>query len=182
MTEAKTPSVDLDAWISQASLPEIEETVYRDGRLIAQIKRLENELDRAPRGAGGGARFSGGPTTRAEVEQQLADLVAATGEGALTFRLRALTDEQRDDLARRFPQPGEDATSEDRDAYERALGVALLAAQAIDPNISEEQGARLRAAIGDAQMTKLVTACGTVNRMVIGDAAFWRRSSGKTPA
>lgn len=179
MTKAKTPSVDLDAWISQASLPEIEETVYRDGRLIAQIKRLENELDRAPRGAGGGARFSGGPTTRAEVEQQLADLVAATGEGALTFRLRALTDEQRDDLARRFPP---DATSEVRDAYERALGVALLAAQAIDPSISEEQGARLRVAIGDAQMTKLVTACGTVNRMVIGDAAFWRRSSGKTPA
>lgn len=179
MTEAKTPSVDLDAWISQASLPEIEETVYRDGRLIAQIKRLENELDRAPRGAGGGARFSGGPTTRAEVEQQLADLIAATGEGALTFRLRALTDEQRDDLARRFPP---DATSEDRDAYERPLGVALLAAQAIDPSISEEQAARLRAAIGDAQMTKLVTACGTVNRMVIGDAAFWRRSSGKTPA
>lgn len=60
--------------------------------------------------------------------------------------------------------------------------VDALAAQAIDPSISEEQGARLRAAIGDAQMTKLVTACGTVNRMVIGDAAFWRRSSGKTPA
>ena len=56
----------------------------------------------------------------------------------------------------------------------------MLAAQTVSPPISEEQYARMRDAIGDAQVTKLVIACGTLNKLVIGDSSFWRRSSGKT--
>lgn len=184
------PTVDVDSWIREASLPEIEETIYRDGRLIAEIKRVEDELARAPHPAED-RRFASRSVSREALEAELARLVAATGEGALTIRFRAMTDAQRDELSARFKAPTlpDEATDEEKAehdrafaAFDRALGAAMLAAQTVSPPISEDQYARMRGVVGDAQMQKLVTACGSVNRMVIGDSSFWRRSSGKTPA
>lgn len=149
--------IDISAWLSQASLPEGEVTIYADALAISELKR--DDLSAKER----------------------AELQKRADASALTIRLRALTDEQRDELEAEYPKPDDSDTDGVR-IWNMSYCDGLIAAMAIDPPLAPSHVAQIRERVTPTTYEHIVSVCGSVNRQNSADAPFWRARSGASRA
>lgn len=168
---------DINAWLAEASLPEVTRTVYANGTLVAQAQVLEQAILDAPDEAPDGGRFMEEPApTKGELRAQLADVIEQLAGSGVTFRIRAITDAEREQIdAAIGPKPKDEAALE---RWDILCGAHMVAAQTITPAVTVEDVLAMRDKIGSAQVDSLVGAAIYVSNLNTADAPFWRARSG----
>jgi hypothetical protein len=153
--------VDIHAALSGAQLPERSVAVCLRGDLTAEIESAERELRAAEADPGAGMEDAGRLRELAEHVERLRDEMRAA---SVDVRLRALPRWRWSELMRAHP-PRDDSDSD------KALGVneetffdALVRACLVEPELSDEDWARLLSVLTSAQYDALATAAWTVNR------------------
>ena len=185
---AEVTSFDLEQWLGGASRPEREVTLFADNRVQAEIAALFEERQQLidqhepePRedSWGGGAADAGPDLSDVDKRIKAAQKrLAATGQ---TFRVRAIDPDVNDAILARHPVK-KGASDADRDAAFRAQFYERMADQIIEPRtFTVDELSRLRAAVGEAEFGKLVTASVEVNSDVSASSPFWRGNSGSRP-
>ena len=178
---------DVEAWLSDAALPEESATVYKRPDVVAELTDLKRRIELETR-ATDAEQSAASKNTRPEaLEREYEQLLRTFSDSALTVYLRALTDEELKDLRDEFELgPGKDLTG---GAHSLELGYWGLAKAitAVKPAGGERQPVSmtpakvkaLRDAIGSAQMTQVVLARHTAqNNLPSVDADFLRKPSG----
>lgn len=155
-TFTQSGDFDLDSWIDDARLPERSVTVYGRADLVGEYEALEarfTQLDREydRESSSGDARMTTG-SERREVAQQMEQLRPKLYASALTFRFRALTHDETQEIAKRIP----DVESDDR-AY------AMLEVQAIAPKVTATQWVKIRNRIGEGQFQAIIEAASSAS-------------------
>lgn len=138
---------DLGAWLDGASRPTRTVTVYRDGRLLAELDSLAQQIKHLE-DAGVGEELSLSEEHPADaLRREYADLARKFEAGALTLRIQSGTlDEERRIKSGRDPKRDFDAIN--RDFVHAAL---------VEPQMTREQFGRLVDAIGVYQWTKILS-------------------------
>lgn len=158
---------DLDAWITGARRPERVAKVFSRPDLAADLSLAQAELDAA---------------TDDRVRTQLRKRVRAIRDelegSAHTFRFRALSQDQADEVDAQNPIPSKDKADDaalSKAANQRLF--AMLATQAIDPPMTTAQVTALYAAVGDVEFAPIIEAATSANSEATVDAPFWRATS-----
>lgn len=139
---------DIDAWLSDAELPETVVRVNKYGHLAARLKALQEEHDAAKRAESGDVRL----TSKGSRSRELADEIAAVREqmesGWLSIRLRGLTGDELDRV------------NKAKDA--EAKTILSLSLQAVEPRLDGRALKALRDKIGVGQWSHVVEEAGRV--------------------
>jgi hypothetical protein len=137
---------DLDAWITDARLPERSVTVYGRADLVAEHTELEEQLRRVQRASLDDERLA---DPSVDLALRLAEAEERMQSSALTFRFRALLRDETDAIDAAAPK---DKDGEPDADYKAA---AWLAASSISPKLTIEQAQAVRSKIGEAQFLSL---------------------------
>ena len=148
-TEPESPDeFDFGAWLTGASAPEREVTVYAANAVRADIARLEQErADAKARASAGGSWGDPGGTDLDSIEKRLAEARRKLAASGLVFRVRSLDSEDGDRIRRQYPEKKGATDDEQVDVY-NARFLVQMAAQIFHPKkftVSELK--QLRAAV-----------------------------------
>lgn len=176
---------DVEAWLSDAALPEESATVYKRPDVVAELTDLKRRIDLETRATD--AEQSAASKRPDALVREYEQLLHTFSNSALTVYVRALTDDELKAVREEFAAgPGKDLTGS---AESQELGYWGLsrAITAVKPAGGERQPVvmtpdkvkALRDAIGSAQMTQVVLARHTAqNNLPSVDADFLRKPSG----
>lgn len=151
-------SQNLDAVLAAARLPEKTVPLCLAGHLQARFEELERQL-KAAQDSPARKLTDVGPQAIAE---QMEALRGEMAESVVVFTLRALPSDEWRVLVAKHP-------SEDPMLKYNAdtLGPALVRRSVIDPQVSEEQWARLGKVLSDGQWEQLTDAAWALNRRAV---------------
>ena len=170
---------DFAAWLTGASAPEREVTVYAANALRADIARLEQErADAKARASAGGSWGDPGGTDLDGIEKRLAEARRKLAASGLVFRVRSLDSEDGDRIRRQYPEKKGATDDEQVDVY-NARFLEQMAAQIFHPKkftVSELK--QLRAAVGEPEFGKLFEACQEVTSRTAASSPFSPAASG----
>jgi len=185
MTELNPATFDLDAWATDASLPEESADVYKRADVIGELSALQRKIA-IRREAFKGEKTANGDKELTEMERRHTELVETFAGSKLTVFVRALTSDELADL-----REAHDKATQDMDPQRanKEFGFDLLAASIISVQPAGEERydvrwdthmiKRLEKAIGPAQMTEILNARQYAqNAVPTVDADFLRKSSG----
>jgi hypothetical protein len=158
---------DVDAWLEQAQPPQRSVTVYGRGDLVAELQDLYAQDEDLP----GDARLGGSPLNARILELQ--DLIEAS---ALIVHVRGILDHENRALVDQHTTGEGTDRAFDAVAYERHM----LAAVAVQPQLTPEQAGRLRERIGQAQWDALFAAMSAAAQETI-DVPLSRLGSATAP-
>lgn len=144
MTE--TPQdFDFDAWLEGAERPQRSVTVYQKAGLIADLDRLEEQINNADDDAEvDGPSMAGGV---GKLRAEYARVAQAFHDSALVIRVQGLREDEQRAIGKANP-----------DAAPSVLGTHVLAAAITSPKVTPAQVAKLEKVIGDPQFTRILTA------------------------
>ncbi len=174
---------DLDSWIEQGSRPHREVPVYRNWELLREYDRLIALLPADKEQAAALAEESMADEGPAAIHEQLDDVLERMKASELRFVVKALTGEEKRDLARKAPmkpvldgdgKPILNAAGEPRKQVDNiALGDMTVAAAVVSvtdmatgkakSSISAKQLKRLRTTLGDGPTFGLYKAVGELS-------------------
>lgn len=154
MTEnfGETPEeFDLDAWLDQGSRPQATVKVYRDWSLMAELVRIEEQIDAADQETDP----SMDDVSAEELREQYQAVLDKLAETAIEVTLRAITNEETVAVAGGIPdiehkfkdQHGKEQVRWKPDQV--AIGDALVAEATVSPKLSREQVTKMRQTLGD---------------------------------
>ena len=176
---AATEEFDFGAWLTGASAPEREVTVYAANAVRADIARLEQErADAKARASAGGSWGDPGGTDLDSIEKRLAEARRKLAASGLVFRVRSLDSEDGDRIRRQYPEKKGATDDEQVDVY-NARFLEQMAAQIFAPKrftVSELK--QLRAAVGEPEFGKLFEACQEVTSRTAASSPFSPAASG----
>jgi len=185
MTELNPATFDLDAWATDASLPEESADVYKRADVIGELSALQRKIA-IRREAFKGEKTANGDKELTEMERRHTELVETFAGSKLTVFVRALTSDELADL-----REAHDKATQGMDPQRanKEFGFDLLAASIIsvqpaggeryDVRWDTHMIKRLEKAIGPAQMTEILNARQYAqNAVPTVDADFLRKSSG----
>jgi hypothetical protein len=159
---------DIDAWLSDAKRPERSVTVYKRADLMADLDALERRIEEAK----SVPEEDQSLTDSADLlEQEYVKLAQQFHDSGITIRVKGLTQDEIDAI-------GKKAKADNRSDAE--IGRLQIEAALVSPKMTFEQLGKLSAAIGDAQMSKIVAAyqLATLQQPEV-TVPFSRRSSGQ---
>jgi hypothetical protein len=185
MTELNPATFDLDAWATDANLPEESADVYKRADVIGELSALQRKIA-IRRDAAKGEKTATGDKELAAMERRHTELVETFTGSKLTVFVRALTSDEMEDL--RAAHEERTKGMEPKRAN-KEFGFDLLAAAIISVQPAGEERydvrwdthmiKRLEKAIGPAQMTEILNARQYAqNAVPTVDADFLLRSSG----
>lgn len=145
-SKSETP-FDIEAWLSDAELPETTVRVNKYAHLVAQLADLEQAHAAARREDAADVRLSSKDGSAYPIAQEMERLREQMESGWLTIRLRGLT---QSELARGQKAQGDKAT------------IRYISMQSVEPKLTEAQVETLRDKIGVGQFTAIVEAAGRV--------------------
>lgn len=174
---------DLDAWIDQGSRPHREVPVYRNWELLREYDRLIALLPADKEQAAALAEESMADEGPAAIHEQIDDVLEQMKASELRFVVKALTGEEKRELARKAPmkpvldgngKPILTAAGEPRMQVDNiALGDMTVAAAVVSvtdmatgkakSSISAKQLKRLRTTLGDGPTFGLYKAVGELS-------------------
>lgn len=142
---------DLDAWLDQGSRPQVTVKVYRDWSLMAELVRIEEQINAADRETDP----SMDDVSAEELREQYQAVLDKLSENAIEVTLQALTNEEVRDVAAGVPevehkfkdQHGVEQTRWKPDQV--AVGDALVAEATVAPKMSRAQVRKMRERLGD---------------------------------
>ena len=175
---ASTDEFDFGAWLTGASAPEREVTVYAANALRADIARLEQERADAKARASAGRSWGDPATDLDDIEKRLAEARRELAASGLVFRVRSLDSEDGDRIRRQYPEKKGATDDEQVDVY-NARFLEQMAAQIFAPKkftVSELK--QLRAAVGEPEFGKLFEACQEVTSRTAASSPFSPAASG----
>ena len=185
MTELNPATFDLDAWATDASLPEESADVYKRADVIGELSALQRKIA-IRREAFKGEKTANGDKELTDMERRHTELVETFAGSKLTVFVRALTSDELADL-----REAHDKATQGMDPQRanKEFGFDLLAASIISVQPAGEERydvrwdthmiKRLEKAIGPAQMTEILNARQYAqNAVPTVDADFLRKSSG----
>lgn len=185
MTELNPAAFDVEAWLTDAALPEESATVYKRPDVVAELSDLKRRIDIETRASD--AEQSAAAKRPATLEREYEELLRTFSSSALTVYVRALTDDELTAVRADFEAgPGKDLTG---GAHSLELGYWGLAKAitAVKPAGGErtpvamtpEKVKAMRDAIGSVQMTLIVAARHAAqNGLPQVDADFLHKRSG----
>lgn len=138
---------DIEAWLSDAELPEVTVRVNKYGHLAAQLAALEVAHTAARREDAGDVRLSSKSGSAYPIAQEIEKVHEQMESGWLTLRLRGLTQAE---LARATKAKGDEQVARQ------------IALQCVEPVLTEAQVRALRDKVGVGQFTEIVNAAGDV--------------------
>ena len=185
MTELNPATFDLDAWATDANLPEESADVYKRADVIGELSALQRKIA-IRRDAAKGEKTATGDKELTEMERRHTELVETFTGSKLTVFVRALTSDELADLREAHE---ERTKGMEPKRANKEFGVDLLAAAIISVQPAGEERydvrwdthmiRRLEKAIGPAQMTEILNARQYAqNAVPTVDADFLLRSSG----
>jgi len=169
---------DVEAWLTDAHLPEDSVDVFKRGDVIAELSELERKID-AERAAGSKEQTSADKSRLAALEKKHQELVDTFGESALTIYVKALSPAEQKALREDL---GEGATQSD--LQYATLLASITAVKQYGKNRQPVKMTRkllqgMENAIGAVQVRQLVFAQNQVqNSLPVVDADFLHRHSG----
>lgn len=170
---------DLNAWLTGASAPEGEVTIYSANALRADIARLEEARSEAKaRASAGGSWGDPGGADLDGIEKQLMEVRKKLDASGIVFRVRSLDSEDGDRIRRQYPEKKGATDDEQVDVY-NARFLEQMAAQIFHPKkftVSELK--QLRAAVGEPEFGKLFEACQEVTSRTAASSPFSPAASG----
>lgn len=185
MTELNPATFDLDAWATDANLPEESADVYKRADVIGELSALQRKIA-IRRDAAKGEKTATGDKELTEMERRHTELVETFTGSKLTVFVRALTSDELADLREAHDERTKGMEPKRANAE---FGFGLLAASIISVQPAGEERydvrwdthmiKRLEKAIGPAQMTEILNARQYAqNAVPTVDADFLLRSSG----
>lgn len=185
-TSAVTPfTFDVEAWLTDAALPEESVTIYKRPDVIAELSDLKRRIDLEDRVAD--AERSAAQREPLGLVKEYEEKLRTFADSALTVYLRALTGDQREDIRKAYiAGPGAAQTEDERST---GIGYEIIAAAvcAVKPAGGQRQPAKftvehikhLRDAVGAPQMLLIETARRKAqDSLPQVDADFLRKRSG----
>jgi hypothetical protein len=135
---------DVDEWLESAAPPRRSVTIYGRGDLLAELEEMAQMPEERAGVLGGSPRQRRFHALREQVEAS-----------RRVLHVRALEEEERAEIAAKHTKPSSDGEGElDGFAYEtEAYALAL-----VRPQMTIDQVAKMRHAIGDAQWREIGTA------------------------
>lgn len=133
---------DIDAWLSDAELPETVVRVNKYGHLAARLKALQEEHDAAKRAGAGDVRLTSKGNRAQEIAHEIETLREQMETGWLTLRLRGLTGDELDRVNK----------AKDNES-KTLLSISL---QAVEPKLDGRALKALRDKIGVGQWSLIV--------------------------
>lgn len=192
MTEELTPTpdaptpqgFDVEAWLAGAHLPEESVTVYQRADVVAELSDLKRRIELEDRVASD--ERTAGEAALTPLEQEYEALLRTFSQSALTVYVRALTE---DELWAQRAETEARVKDMDTTRQNKEFGFDLLSAAvvAVKPaggertpvQWSADQVKALRTAIGDTQVSQILTARQMAqNAMPAVDADFLQQRSG----
>lgn len=185
MTELNPATFDLDAWATDANLPEESADVYKRADVIGELSALQRKIA-IRRDAAKGEKTAKGDKELTEMERRHTELVETFTGSKLTVFVRALTSDELEDIREAHE---ERTKGMDSKRANREFGFDLLSAAIISVQPAGEERydvrwdvhtiKRLEKAIGPAQLTEILNARQYAqNAVPTVDADFLHRSSG----
>lgn len=184
MTELNPATFDVEAWLTDAALPEESATVYKRPDVVSELSDLKRRIGIESRAAD--VEQTAGSKRAATLEKEYEKLLRAFSDSALTVYVRALTSDEIKDL-----RAASDERTKDLDprAANEEFGYDLLAASivAVKPagggrlpaTFTAEKVKAMSDAIGVTQMSAILAARQQAqNGMPQVDADFLRKPSG----
>lgn len=185
MTELNPATFDLDAWATDANLPEESADVYKRADVIGELSALQRKIAIC-RDAAKGEKTATGDKELTEMERRHTELVKTFTGSKLTVFVRALTSDEQADL-----REAHDERTKNMEPLRanKEFGFDLLAAAIVsvqpageerfDVRWDSHQVKQLEKAIGPAQMTEILNARQYAqNAVPTVDADFLLRSYG----
>ncbi len=137
---------DVDAWLAGAQAPRRSVIVYGAGALLAEAEELAAVIKTEPPSA-----VLGGSKN----QKRLRELREQIEASRRVLHVRALEDDEREELLAMHTKPSDDGEGKlDSKAYEEAAYTLAL----VKPEMTADQVAKLRKAIGPAQWAAIGTA------------------------
>jgi len=185
MTELNPATFDLDAWATDASLPEESADVYKRADVIGELSALQRKIA-IRRDAFKGEKTANGDKELADLERRHTELVETFAGSKLTVFVRALTSDELADLreAHEKNTKGMEPLRANKEFGFDLLSASIISVQPAggeryDVRWDTHMVKRLEKAIGPAQMTEILNARQYAqNAVPTVDADFLHRSSG----
>lgn len=155
--------MDIDDILGELRRPEKTVPICLAGDLQAEFEELERDLAVARDKPADGTLAGGANPLATQLAQQIMELRERMRQHTRTFRFRGLSRRQFSDLVTKYP-PSEDDKEDGKDVDWEAFGVALIAACAVEPAMTEEKAASLVDALTSAQYDSLFSAAWSVNK------------------
>lgn len=169
---------DLDQWLDEATPDEVTVRVPLNRRLVAEYRRISDELLETRAETSGQSTLDGGDDRMVELSEQLVAVQAEVDASARPFTFRCIEREQRRQLA--ADHPASDVQRKEQEAANRDLRPedrvqvsamvdpetylpALMAASCSQPGMSVEQAVKLREFLPDEAWNELAGAVHQVN-------------------
>jgi len=185
MTELNPSTFDLDAWATDASLPEESADVYKRADVIGELSALQRKIA-IRREAFKGEKTANGDKELAAMERRYTELVETFTGSKLTVFVRALTSDELADLREAHDErtKGMDPKRANKEFGFDLLSAAIISVQPAgeerhDVRWDTHTVKRLEKAIGPTQITEILNARQYAqNAVPTVDADFLLRSSG----
>lgn len=187
MSENTNPAAefDLEAWVTDASLPEETADVFKRADVVGELSALRRRIELLQE-SGSTEKAAGETSELKQLTEQYDALVKTFTDSMLTIYVRAITSDEREELRLAHEERTKNWDPQRRN---REYGFDLLAASicAVRPLGGERTPVRfdvhkikqLEKAIGAAQVSMLLTARDIAqNQVPTVDADFLLKSSG----
>lgn len=185
MTELNPSTFDLDAWATDANLPEESADVYKRADVIGELSALQRKIA-IRRDAAKGEKTANGDKELLEMERRHTELVETFTGSKLTVFVRAITDDELADLREAHDKrtKGMEPKRANTEFGYDLLAAAIISVQPAgeeryDVRWDVHQIKRLEKAIGPTQIKEILNARQYAqNAVPTVDADFLHRSSG----
>lgn len=186
MTESLNPTTfDLDAWATDAGLPEESADVYKRADVVGELSALQRKIA-IRHDAAKGEKTANGDKELTDLERRYDELVETFTGSKLTVFVRAITSDELNDLREEHEKVTKnwEPLRRNKEFGFLLLSKAIVSVQPAggerhDVRWSLHQIKQLEKAIGPAQMTEILNAREYAqNAVPTVDADFLHRSSG----
>jgi hypothetical protein len=159
---------DFDAWLSDAKRPERSVTVYKRADLLGDLDVLERRIEEAKSVPEEDQSLVDSTDV---LEQEYTKLAQQFHDSGITIRVKGLTQDEIDAISKK---------AKDDKRTDAEIGRLQIEAALVSPKLTFDQLGNLSKAIGDAQMSKIVSAyqLATLQQPEV-TVPFSRRSSGQ---
>lgn len=155
--------MSIDEILDQATPPEKTVPICLAGHMQAEFEELERDLAIARDKPAEGTLAGGANPLATQIAQQIVELRERMREHTKVFRFRGLSRRAFSDLIAKYP-PSKEDEAEGKDVDWETFGVALIAACAVDPAMTEEKAGKLVDVLTSAQYDSLFAAAFSVNK------------------
>lgn len=159
MTDEMNPETfDIDAWLSDAHLPEDSADIYKRPDVIAELNKLSARME-AERSAADQSMTGG--RALAELQERYDALLEEFGASRATVYVRAIPEARRREMLESHKSKGKADSESDREAVidqgyaviaESVIGIQDEGGERQDVDLTVEQVKALEARIGNAQV------------------------------